>query len=211
MDIESAFRHIENYNIKKLNSIDFKDPYLKSYPNLLNASKSLLENLKEDSILPISHLAYAWMTTILTYNKENLDIEVFEKTICSATSVKNQYDAIELLDVLPETSPINNSWIGLSKVLHFINPDLFPIWDSRVAACFEKFNAQGYNKKNIYMNYCHFIFQYLDFKKVQSVKSIHEKKANYSISSIRALEFLLFSLGREILKERAEKKQVSKK
>ena len=59
MDIESAFRHIENYNIKKLNSIDFKDPYLKSYPNLLNASKSLLENLKEDSILPISHLAYA--------------------------------------------------------------------------------------------------------------------------------------------------------
>ena len=50
MDIESAFRNIKNYNIKNLNSIDFKDPYLKSYPKLLNAAKSLL-NLKEDSIL----------------------------------------------------------------------------------------------------------------------------------------------------------------
>jgi len=210
MDIESAFRNIKNYNIKNLNSIDFKDPYLKSYPKLLNAAKSLL-NLKEDSILPISHLAYAWMPTILTYNKENIDIEVFEKTVCSAASVKNQYDAIELLDVLPETSPINNSWIGLSKVLHFINPDLFPIWDSRVAACFNKFNQQAYNKKNIYIDYCNFIFQYLNTRKVQRVKSVYEKKASYSISSIRALEFLLFGIGKEILKERAEKKKVRKK
>ena len=32
--------------------------------------------------------------------------------------------------------PINNSWVGLSKALHFINPEIFPIWDKNVAELF---------------------------------------------------------------------------
>jgi hypothetical protein len=32
----------------------------------------------------------------------------------------------------------NNSYVGMSKVLHFINPDLFCIYDSRVLAKIKK-------------------------------------------------------------------------
>ena len=84
-------------------------------------------------------------------------------------------EAVLLLNSLPNNSPVNNSWIGLSKVLHFINPDIFPIWDSRVAKCFNMLYPYQFNKKDIY-----------------------ESESNYGISQVRALEFLLFTIGPKV-------------
>ncbi len=191
---------IEKFNLKdlklKLDSDSYIASYIYSYPILLKSSDSLVRHLKEDAALTISHIAYGWMPTIL----KNVIIEdKYRKNIITAQNISGLDKASELIKKLPQKSPINNSWVGLSKVLHFINPNVFPIWDSNVAACFDMHYHATYNKQCVYDDYLQFIFSNFDRKKVSEVKSIYEEHAKYRISKVRALEFLMFIAGGEIL------------
>tara|TARA_A100001234_G_scaffold216863_1_gene223385 strand:- start:259 stop:870 length:612 start_codon:yes stop_codon:yes gene_type:complete len=198
MEIDKAIHCIESFDTEELKGIDFCDPYIISYPGLINACQLLIKDLGNKSILPISHLAYGWMPTIISYNEEGHEIDKFENLVCNATNINENGAAISLLNSLPNNSPVNNSWIGLSKVLHFINPDLFPIWDSRVAKCFNMVYPYQFNKKDTYIKYCEFISNNLDSEKVKVVKDIYESGSNYEISRVRALEFLLFTIGPKV-------------
>ena len=85
--------------------------------------------------------------------------KLFDKeTILDAFDVKRPEDARNFVEGFA-SSPINNSCVGLSKSLHFINPEIFPIWDSNVA---KTFGLQGYhyqvNKIQVYgccIEFCH--------------------------------------------------------
>ena len=79
---------------------------------------------------------YGWMPTILDnmgYTEENN--KEWEKKIC--LSVKNIIDNDGDLDNCSDDFDnlktfVNNSYVGLSKFLHFLLPDKFAIWDSNV-------------------------------------------------------------------------------
>ena len=79
MEIDTAIHCIERFDTKELKEIDFYDPYIVSYPHLINACQLLIKDLGQKSILPISHVAYGWMPTIISYNKEDHEIDKFEK------------------------------------------------------------------------------------------------------------------------------------
>ena len=198
MEIDKAIHCIERFDTKELKEIDFYSPYIVSYPHLINACQLLIKDLGQKSILPISHMAYGWMPTIISYNKEDHEIDKFENLVSNAVHINENDEAVSLLNSLPNNSPVNNSWIGLSKVLHFINPDLFPIWDSRVAKCFNMLYDYQFNKKDIYIKYSDFIANNLESDKVKEVKDIYESESNYEISQVRALEFLLFTIGPKV-------------
>ena len=202
---------IEKFNLKdlklKLNSDSYIASYIYSYPILLKSSDSLVEHLKEDAALAISHIVYSWMPTILK------DVKIEDKyweNIIPAQKISGLDKASKHIKKLLSSSPINNSWVGLSKVLHFINPNVFPIWDSNVAACFDMYSRSTYNKQCVYDDYLQFIFSNFDRKKVSEVKSIYEEHAKYRISKVRALEFLMFIAGGEILQKRKEKRNKEK-
>ena len=81
-----------------------------------------------------------------------------KKTILDAFDVKTSRDARNFVEGFA-SSPINDSCVGLSKSLHFINPEIFPIWDSNVA---KTFGLQGYHYQvnkiqdyGCYIDFCH--------------------------------------------------------
>jgi len=99
------------------------------------------------------------------------------------------------------------SVVGASKVLHFTNPTVFPIWDSNI----ERFRLQGeppYNHMNDVQNYLTYAtdvhtirrednFQafYTEFKTALSARLTAHDIMLYAVSEVRAIEAAAFELA----------------
>ena len=167
--------------------IDASEQYLRTYPALIKSTAILAKEMGEDALPAIAHMAYGWMPTIL---KKFSDSQ--PGIVGPATECRSFEEASELIKSLDD-SPINNSWVGMSKVLHFINPDFFPIWDSRVAKHFDLKITQV-NKKNHFLEYLTFVEENRKSDAVKRVQEAFVKEAGYSVSDVRACEFILFSV-----------------
>ena len=217
MKKESAIHAIEKESENKLRKVKSKlcpssrdqrmNHYLNTYCSLLKVSQSLCKQAKCDpgfrnnAIVAIAHMAYGWMPATLKKCDINDDIQhEYGKTILDAFEVKTSGDARNFVESFA-SSPINDSCIGFSKALHFINPAIFPIWDSNVAKSFEVYNHYQMKKTKVYGCYIEFCHSALDcqtvaeaVKQVQDLICCHE---DYEIEKIRALEFILFVIGKE--------------
>ena len=132
MNLERTLKKFEKFGFQSLKFIDANDQYLKSYPHIIKAVSTLIDNLGSSSIVSIAHIAYGWMPTVL----KEFDFSYIEKGFILDARKTSSFNDAKLFISILENSPINNSWIGLSKVLHFINPQFFPIWDRKVAKHF---------------------------------------------------------------------------
>ena len=188
MNFDAARQLLEMTDEDLSQKVDPTHHYVKSYPLLLKSTAHLCDAMGSNAVPGVAHIVYGWMPTIL----KNLTFDDhINDHLIAARQINDFQSAFNLVDGL-ETSPINNSWVGLSKVLHFINPEFFPIWDSVVA---KNFGVSDYKikQKKIYTNYMKFISENLEFKSVSTVQDLFEKRANYTISNVRACEFILFT------------------
>ena len=204
MEEDQAINAIENsyeYAIDELNRSQGDErrvQYLKSYPSLLEGSQILCTKaranpgFRKQTIVAIAHMAYGWMPTMLMncdINDENANF------ILRAVNVNSSEEAIKFVFEF-SNSPINNSWVGLSKTLHFIKPKFFPIWDSKVAKVFGKQNQMS--NRNLFREYvklCHSISPKVSAP-VEKVKEHFQETVGYDVTDIRALEFILYSAGK---------------
>lgn len=174
---------------KSLLFIDPSNHYIFSYPELIQATSCLAKNFGERSVPMVAHLVYGWMPKILIYSrKHNQNSEIFR-----ATLIKDQKEALNVVEniIFP---PTNNAWVGMSKTLHFLNPKMFPIWDSKVAKVLG-ISPTKMSKKDIYIDYMKFVFSNTDNHFVDIVRKEFKNKTNYEISKVRAVEFTLFVIG----------------
>ena len=177
MNFDAARQRFETTDEDLSQKVDPTDRYVKSYPLLLKSTAHLCDAMGSNAVPGVAHIVYGWMPTIL----QNLTFDDhINDHLIAARQINDFQSAFNLVDGL-ETSPINNSWVGLSKVLHFINPEFFPIWDSVVAKHFGVSNHKIKQKK-IYTKYMKFISENLEFKSVSTVQNLFEKRANYTIA-----------------------------
>lgn len=99
--------------------------YLASYPALIEHFQAI-ERFTANQFIVAAHLVYGWMPTILTLNFSSLP-EALPLINAARRGVILTAPELALL-----AGTVNNSVIGASKLLHFTNPSLYPIWDSRV-------------------------------------------------------------------------------
>ena len=188
MELNLATRAFDTFQ-EKIDQNDFtNNQYMISYPILLKAANDLLASMGTDAIIPIAHMAYGWMPTILKkYETENNGLN----HIYDARKVTSFYEAKNLIGNFT-VSPINNSIVGLSKVLHFVNPEYFPIWDRRVARHFEIFYHYNINRFENYIEYIDFIESANEHKSINPLRSLIKKNFNYEVTKTRASELILF-------------------
>ena len=190
MNLVLAEQRITETGHKCFDQIDPSNQYIRSYPFLLRATELLYEKMEEDATVVISHIAYGWMPTIL----KNFDFSTHKSgNFKNARNISSFDDAEKMISEF-KYSPINKSWVGLSKVLHFINPQFFPIWDSKVAKHFEVSGAFQMKNRQNYIDYIGFIQSQLERETVTQVQKEFTKRVNYQISRVRACEFILFSI-----------------
>ncbi len=165
-----------------------KENYLVSYPHFLNYFSNLQIINLESLIIGIS-FTYSWMPTIL----KSIKIENKEKILAILNEVKNgkQINEEQLATL---KAVFNNSLVGTSKLLHFINPKQYAIWDSRVFRFLNNEEPHKYKleKPKVYIEYLNFIENLKNEKTFDSFYELMKQKVGYDITEYRALELAFF-------------------
>lgn len=165
-----------------------KENYLLSYPHFLNYFLNKETINLENLIIGIS-FTYSWMPTIL----KSIKLENSEKILSILNEVKNgQRINEEQLGTLKST--FNNSLVGTSKLLHFINPKQYAIWDSRVFRFLNNEEPHKYKleKPKTYLEYLDFIENLKNENAFDTFYNLMKRKVGYEISEYRALELAFF-------------------
>ena len=164
--------------------------YYISYPEFLKYFQNLKTITKHNLIIGIN-FTYGWMPTIFDFRSDKFDeaLNILNK---AKKDNKLTKDDLVLLKGL-----LNNSLVGTSKLLHFINPEKFAIWDSRV---YRYLTGKAPYENRIgncdtYLEYLEFCSYLAEQKEFNSLKKNIEYKVGYSMTSFRIAELVMYSNG----------------
>lgn len=178
-------KEVENFKVSTDNS------YIKTYIEFLKYFENL-EKIDEHHLTISSHFIYGWMPTII-----NFKIQDKKKTLKLINKAKTNIDlSKEELEYLKGT--INNSLVGLSKLLHFINPKRYAIWDSRIFRFITGKKSQyGISEPKNYLNYLSIINDISQNKEYLKLHKKIENSVEYSLHSTRAIEIVIFEADKK--------------
>jgi len=170
--------------------INKDDSYIESYEYFLQYFSEI--NVIEKSHLIIAaHFVYGWMPTVL-----NLNTQRIEEVLIILNKTKNGY-LINEADLLVLKSCVNNSIVGSSKLLHFINPSLYGIFDSRVYRYLtNNKSSYGIDKPARYLAYLNALSSISCHAGYEDIHSHIENYFNYKLSPYRAIELVMFETDR---------------
>lgn len=134
------------------------------------------------------HFIYGWMPTILKLNVNNININ--HDVLCVLNVVKKG-ERISEDNLVQLSKVINNSIVGTSKLLHFINPNIYAIWDSRVCEFIYNHTNRVYDIK-AYMEYlliCDAVANEVGFNLLHNKIN---KKIGYPVTALRAIEWVAY-------------------
>ena len=162
--------------------------YLLSYPYFLNYFQNLESINLENLVIGIS-FTYSWMPTILkALNLKNTEEVLF---------ILNEVKKGKLIDEQQLTTlktTFNNSLVGTSKLLHFINPKQYAIWDSRVFRFLNDVEPHKYRleKPRAYIEYLKLIEELKNEEPFTTFFELMKQKVGYDITEYRAVELAFF-------------------
>jgi hypothetical protein len=167
-----------------------ENDYYDGYSALRNLFDKLDLNNEQD-LMGAAYAIYGWMPTIL--KKEPKAAELAKLVLGWRNSAKRKDVLNELRDQPHITQAINGSTVGTSKFLHFVAPDIFPIWDSNIALVFGI--TSKINDPATYLDYCDAIHNRLDdtAKPVVWPMELRELK---DVTDVRKMEFCLYAYGK---------------
>ena len=179
------------------------DSYLHSYPFLL-AHVAKLVPLDEEALITMAHLAYGWMPTIL-----HLDFDALPDALQCVEEAR-QGNVLTVPQLQQVAAAVNHSVVGASKVLHFVNPTLYPIWDRQVyrfchpsptgaPATVHDYQVNNATAYFDYAEVCRRAVQLPAFARIHRAVMQQFQQypayANCPVEPLRALEFVMFSAG----------------
>jgi len=166
--------------------------YITSYPHFIAFFEKFNNtNVKKEELLyQGANMVYGWMPTILDTQKKKVKVSAV------ISSIENLGNKINTEDLELVSKFMNNSIVGASKLLHFIYPEKYPIWDSNICKVITgKSNYQKVQKITNYVNYYEAVHNLICKlpENLENFKMVIEEKAKYKISDVRAAELILFT------------------
>jgi hypothetical protein len=167
-----------------------EDRYSKSYLIFLDFFRGK-KTLGQDDCVIGMYFSYGWMPKILKETAYDA-----EKITASLNKAKKG-EILSVEELTPLIEAMNNSFVGVSKLLHFINPDKYAILDSRVFRyVFNGKSIERYrNDSGLYRDYIQIMNAIRKSTLPQEwfIKTING--LNYVPTKLRAIELLAFKLG----------------
>lgn len=169
-----------------------KSDYI-SYIEFVKYFIDLPEITKHNLIIGIN-FSYGWMPTCFDFRSNNFDeaVKILNQTKQGTTPTAAELKLLKSL--------FNNSLVGTSKILHFINPNIIAIWDSRV---YRYLTGQEYYEEK--KGTCEAFLDYLKFCKLltqeNTYSQIHshvETQVGYVMTKFRTAELIMYSGGAKI-------------
>ena len=137
-------------------------------------------------------MVYGWMPTILTvdFDQKDLDLEGAAALLMNARDKGKISD----VDIIRLRDLINHSLVGASKLLHFIAPESFAIWDSKVYSFVHEKPPYHYRINDI-KNFRDYMKNLESIKSDSRFNEFHNSvnvKIGYPVSALRAIELVMF-------------------
>ena len=169
-----------------------EDSYLLSYQEFVRYFADRDTITAHDFVIG-AHFVYGWMPTILELKNVRANTP---KVVAVLNSVKRgEAIGVDELTLLKET--INNSLVGPSKLLHFVNPQSYAIWDSRVFRYIHGKVPWDYQIGNPH-KYLEYLALCKEMTRDSRFPPIHHSmnaKIGYLVSAYRALELVMHMNG----------------
>jgi hypothetical protein len=175
------FNDANNYNVNG-------GTYLMSYPHFIEYFNNIRTITFHELTIGIN-FTYGWMPTIFDYRSNQFTdvIEIVNRLKNGTTPSDNELKILR--------NHFNNSLVGTSKLMHFINPDIMPIWDSRVYKYLTNETPHGYRVDNVenfnqYVEFCNTLI--LD-QRFAIAKLNIENIVGYEMSPMRITDLVMYS------------------
>jgi len=165
--------------------------YILSYPYMLSYFAGC-SPLNVADFVRGAHLVYGWMPTALDLYPRPPNLTLADAA-CVLESVRTQ-GTISDAQLSALARVVNNSLVGASKLLHFVTPDIFPIWDSNVYAFVFEEEPHGYRVNRI-AKFREFIRRVNAIRSDERFGDFHEsvnRKVGYEVSGPRAIELIMY-------------------
>lgn len=178
------------FEIEKNTKINKNDSYITTYPYLLKFFSSK-PSFNICDLICGSHMVYGWMPTILHIHiDDTINISAIIQTLNDA---KNGTE-FSLNNIYNLSKIINNSVVGASKLLHFISPNKFPIWDSKVYSFIHDKKPHNHRVNNVknYQAYVQLLKKYSRKPEFEKFHNSVQEKIGYEVSPLRSLELIMF-------------------
>lgn len=172
-------------------SVPQGDSYIESYPYLCSHFSGKAVIVPQDVVLG-AHMVYGWMPTVLGLDMRAVrGFSLLQAAELLTVAKKRDLDRGELSSL---KGLINNSIVGVSKLLHFVEPDRYPIWDSRLYGfCHtRKGHAYQINCVDAYLSYRSKLVALMSHPRFPGFHANVNAKVGYPVSGVRALELMMF-------------------
>lgn len=159
-----------------------------SYPEFLEYFR-VAASLGRHHLIIAANFTYGWMPTILDFRSEGFD-DAVTYLDRARTSGNLQVDELYAMMCL-----VNNSMVGASKLLHFVSPAMYAIWDRRVADYLGAALENGKRAAEQYDAYNQCCRSLSASPEMRTVTEHVSSVVGSSLGSIRALELVMLHGG----------------
>lgn len=161
-----------------------------SYREFIEYFRSIDIIAKHNLIIGIN-FTYGWMPTIFEFRSSRFS----ESLEILNNAKKGIVPKIEELRTL--RGLFNNSLVGTSKLLHFINPEIFAIWDSRVYRYLTGNPPYDYriNNYEAFLSFLAFCNYLTNLPEYEPIHNSIIKIIGYSMTKFRTAELIMYSTG----------------
>jgi len=194
----TAERWVRRARLPKVRAAVRDDDYGAIYPYLLSHFRRINRPLEDSDLIVALHIAYGWMPTIAKPRHSIPMMKEHRSELLKITEAAIDARVPEIsekeLRLLKRFA--NNSTVGASKLLHFFNPAVYPIWDGHVAGRFmwNGVTRATYEKEFRLLEYFQELWNWKSSEAVQTEMAELRRIAGYlkCVADVRVLELVLF-------------------
>lgn len=172
--------------------------YATSYRHLLKINETKVD---EAAFVQASHMVYGWMPKVLNIGTGESPL-TNAKAAALLEQVRAQGYVLSEDELRRLKATVGNSIVGLSKLLHFLRPDLYAIWDSKVYAYVRaiaqpdwnlKVDHSDVNKIDRFLHYMEGLRSLIAKPEFDAVHAQVNLDMGYPVSKLRAAEVLMYA------------------
>jgi hypothetical protein len=165
------------------------DPFTHTYFEFLRYFQNI-DHIERHHLIISANFTYGWMPTMLKFKQVQYDL------VAELLNQAKQGVQLTNPDLAAIAALINNSLVGASKLLHFVNPHVYAIWDSRVYRyLFGEKSQYHLHTPSLYQTYVHTCQQIATDSTFAPVHESINHKLGQPVTSLRAVEIIMYTGG----------------
>lgn len=160
--------------------------YLATYPHL-RATVAALGRIGTEQLSATVSMVYGLMPTAMVLRRGDL-----EPLLPPLNDLRTEGVRLRVADLEALAAIVNNSIVGASKLLHFVAPAVYPVWDSRINRFL---NGTSPPKTNSLPGYRAYL---ADFDRIaadpesETLRAAVEAKLGYPVTAARGFEVIMY-------------------